>query len=139
MDLSTTHDNARTATCRIPALQASLALLVEDTQRAEIAIYGGARPDPGAAPGSGPLVAIPLASAPGTIEAPTFRIVLTVPIEAQVSTDGTATWARITDGSGAWWADVSVSDNAGAGEIKLQPAALYSGAFCRLTSAVFQG
>lgn len=144
MDLSTAHDSARTEASRLPALTASLALLAENTQRATIALYGTARPAPGADAGGAPIVTLALAAAAGSLDPETHRLTLTVPQEAEVTgaaePDGTdALWARITDGSGAWWADASVSETAGAGEITLPDVTLRNGAFCRLTEAVFQG
>ena len=145
MDIATTHSAARLLACRIPALQASLDLLALDTPGpARIDLYPDPRPDPGATPTGSVLVAIPLGATVGTIDTDLFQIQLTVPIEAQITgadpvTGTTATWARIVDGHGDWWGDASVSNEAGSGEIKLQTVLLYNGAFCRLTSAVFQG
>ena len=144
MDRSPAHEAARVAACRVPALTASLALLVKVSVNASIALYGTERPVAGEAAGGAALVTIPLADAAGTVNAELFQIQLTVPIEAQITdadpvTGTTALWARITDGSGAWWGDASVSNEAGSGEIKLQITVLYNGAFCRLTSAIFQG
>ncbi len=91
-----------------------------------------------------PLVAIAMNAVAGTVNEGLFQIQLAVPVEGQITGadlgSGTeTTWARIYDGSGDWWGDGSVSDEAGSGEIKLQTTLLYNGAFARLTSAVFQG
>lgn len=145
MDLSPTHLAAREAACRVPALAASLALLVEDTQRASIALYGTTRPDPGDPPGGSPVVVISMDSDAGAVDSEDVTLSLTTPIEGQVTGaggSGTAVvWARITGGAGDWWADASVSDESGSGEIKISGTGttLYDGAFCRITSAVFQG
>lgn len=144
MDRSPAHEAARLAACRLPALNASLALLGQNTAAATLAFYGTTRPTPGDPPGDDPLVTLTLSASAGTVNDSLFQLQLTVPIEAQITgadpvTGTVAVWARVTDGSGAWWGDASVSDEAGSGEIKLQTTLLYNGAFCRLTSAIFQG
>ncbi|MEO5343787.1 MAG: hypothetical protein H7842_10700 [Gammaproteobacteria bacterium SHHR-1] len=146
MPMSLTHIAAREAACRIPALNASLAKLNQDTDLSKIEIRSGTMPaDPETAPADGALVVtLTLGAAPGTVDEALFQIQLTTPIEAQITgadpTNGTTvTWARIYDGTGAVWYDATVTDEAGSGEIKLQTVLLYNGAFARLTSAVFQG
>lgn len=145
MDLSTKHHDARLAAGRIPALNASLALLeVADPDVAHIDFYTAPRPDPGDTPTGDLVVSLDLSATAGSVDTDLFQVQLTVPIEAQITgadaEDGsTVTWARIIDGEGDWFADVSVSDEAGSGEIKLQTTLLYNGAYCRLTSAIFQG
>lgn len=158
MDLSTAHEAARILVCRIPALEASLALLAydpEETERSTIALYGTTRPTPGDPPGDDPIVVLPLSAAAGTIDEELYQIQLAVPIEAQITgadpDDGTIPlWARIFGPLGDWWADASVSIAGDGGEIQLDQTGLegdpeepvvrlFNGAFCRLTSAVFQG
>lgn len=146
MDISTKHSDARVAAARIPVLAASLALLeLENPSRAHIDLYTDPVPStPGDTPTGDLVVSISVASTAGTVDTDLFKIVLTTPIEAQItganpSTGSVVTWAHIIDGDGDWFADVTVSDEAGSGEIKLQTTLLYNGAFCRITSAVFQG
>ncbi|NMG29364.1 hypothetical protein [Aromatoleum evansii] len=139
MDLSTSHTNARNAAARLPALQASFDLLDSGPAAPYVELYGTVRPAPGAAPGGSPLVTVTMSNPPGTVDGALFRIDLTVPIEGQIAVAGGAVWARIYDGAGAWWADASVSDEAGSGEIKLQVVTLAVGAFVRITSAILQG
>lgn len=139
MDLSTAHTAARAAAARLPALQASFDLLDSGTAAPYVEIYGTTRPAPGGASGGTPLVSVTMSNPPGTVDAELFRIVLTVPIEGQIAVAGDAVWARIYDGAGEWWADASVSDEAGSGEIKLQVVTLAVGAFVRITSAILQG
>lgn len=144
MDLSQKHLDARAEQCRLPALQASLALLVRDTQAAAIELYATARPAPGGAAGGMPVAVVLLSEAPGSINTTLKRIELTVPLDGQVTGADSAlgsspTWARISDGAGAWWADCSVSDLAGAGEIQLTQLPLYNGSTVRITAANFQG
>ena len=146
MDLSTKHQTARTAAARIPALNASLALLeVQNPDPARIEFYTDPVPTvPGDAPTGDLVVTIPLSATAGSVDTELFQIQLSVPLEAQITgadpEDGTTvTWGRLVDGDVDWFADLSVSDEAGSGEIKLQTTLLYNGAYCRLTSAVFQG
>lgn len=131
MQLSVAHEAARAAAARLPALQASLDLLDLGAGQARIDILDAL---------DVVLVSIPITDGVGTIDSVLFQIALTVPIEAQIATGGTADHAVIYDNTGAVWADaVTVSDEAGSGEIKLATTSLQAGAFCRLTSAVFQG
>jgi hypothetical protein len=143
VDRSTKHSDARVAAQRIPALNASLALLVADTTAATLALYGTERPTPGDPPGADAVVTFILDPAAGTVDTDLYQIHLTVPIEAQISNaeaGGTdVLWGRITDGAGDWWGDVSISDEAGSGEIKLQSTTLFNGAFSRITGAIFHG
>lgn len=146
MDISPKHDAARVEASRLPALNASMALLVEDTQRARIELYGAPIPaSPGDPPDTAPLLAtITLAATPGTVNAETLELELTTPIEAQISGANAETgtdilWARIHDGAGDWWTDASVSLTDGGGEVQLDSVTALNGAFVRLTSVVFEG
>lgn len=133
MQLSAAHLAARAAAARLPALQASLDLLDAGAGQATIEILDAT---------NAVLVTIPIADGVGTLNAETFRITLTVPIEAQVAIAGTPASARVKDNTGALWAEgITVSDDApeSIGEIKLASMNLQAGAFVRLTSAVFQG
>jgi len=119
-------------------------LLVEDEQFSTIDFYPDPRPDPGDEPEGDLLASVQMTHAAGTVNAGLFQLQLAAPIEAQITganpaTGTTTTWARIIDGSGAWWADVSVSDGAGSGEIKVVSTLLLYGAYVRVTSFVFQG
>jgi hypothetical protein len=145
MDLSTEHETARYDACRLPALNASLSLLAQDTQASKIELYSDPVPTaPGDAPTGDLVVTLTMTATAGTVDNALFQIQLDVPIEAQITgadptTGTTVTWARVYGGDGTWWGDATVSDEAGAGEIKLQTTLLYNGAYCRLTSAIFQG
>lgn len=131
MNLSQAHLAARDAAARLPALQASFDLLDNGAGQARIDILAAL---------DVVLVSIPIADGVGTVDADLYQIALTVPIEAQIDVDGDADHAVIYDNTGAVWADgVTVSDALGDGEIKLASTALQAGAFCRLTSAIFQG
>jgi hypothetical protein len=56
------------------------------------------------------------------------------PIDATVIADGTVTWARITNNVGGFVADFTVSNLAGAGEIKLTDVNLLVGMILDVTS-----
>ena len=143
MDLGTAHAQARAEAQRLPALSASLGLLLPGSTTARISLYGTTRPSPGASPGAAPLVTIVLDDPPAVLDTGLYQIQLTVPIEGVVGgaeTDGTdALWARIFDGSGDWWADASVSEVGAGGEVQLESTLLRNGGLCRLVSAVLQG
>lgn len=134
MIISPAHAAARAAAARHPANVASLALLATGPEIPTIEIYSAPDPETGIL-----LVTIPLAPGVGSIDEATHRINLTVPLEAQIVADGEAVCARVVDAGGAIWGDVTVSDPAGAGEIKLLTTALVAGAFARITSAYIQG
>lgn len=155
MDISPQHAAAVIAACRIPALQARLALLQSaDETRATLAFYGTAYPDPpGAAPGADPIVTLTLTATAGTLDAGLYQILLTTPLESQVTGADPALgsiplWARMRTPAGDWWADLTVSVEGADGELQLvqtgteggQPVArLFNGAFARIASAVVQG
>lgn len=134
MDISPTHAAARAAAARLPALQASLDLLVAAPDPAVIQFYTGADPDTGTL-----LSSVALDDAVGTIDAAARRINLTVPREGQIVAGGAAGCARVLDASGAVWGDATVSATGGAGEIQLDSVDLVQGAFVRIVSAYFQG
>jgi len=50
--------------------------------------------------------------------------------------DGIITWARILDGDGVFVADLTVTNNAGAGPIKMASTQVYAGGIIRVTAAV---
>lgn len=144
MDISTIHQDARYEACRIPALKASLALLVKDTTNGEIQLWSGTKPSPGGTPTGTLVVTIDMTDMAGTVNEPLYQLWLDVPLQAQIlgadPANGTVvTWARIKDGSGNWWGDLTLSDEAGAGEVKLEDTLLYNGAFARITSGTVQG
>ncbi len=131
MQLTTKHHDARIAAARLPALQASLALLNLSSKAGQIALYDSSNTL---------LVSVPLdATTPGTIDNGLITLTLTTPLEAQAITDGTADYALITDGVNDDWAQATVSTTGGAGEIQLPSLAITAGSIVRITSAVLQG
>lgn len=134
MILSPAHTAARALAARLPALQASFDALVAAPNPAEVRFYDNADPDLGEV-----IATVALANAVGAVDDVTYRINLTMPREGQVTVTAAALSARVFDGTGAWWGDVTVSDTAGEGEIKLQDTSLVSGSVARITAAYFQG
>ncbi|WP_417500730.1 hypothetical protein [Marinobacter sp.] len=133
LTLSPAHEAARTEAARLPALQTSFALLAPDPDPAVIQLFEGA-------PGSGTLVAeLPMPDTVLALDTGAVQIETTAAIEGQVSTAGNVSSARILDGAGAWWADATVTDELGSGDIKLQDTNLQAGAFARITSVIVQG
>ena len=157
MDISPKHENAVIAACRIPALNARLALLVQPTpaepQRSVVHFYGTTKPTPGDPPGGDPIVTLTMTAAAGSVNTTTFQLLLTTPLEGQVEgadpSEGTIPlWARVLDVEGDWWADLTVTVEGAGGEIQLVPtgtengdpvARLFNGAFARIASAAVQG
>jgi len=156
MDKSTAHTDARVAAIRVPAMNASLALLVASGPTgpfATVSLYGTAKPAPGDPPGAAPIVTINLTETAGVVDTDLFQIKLDAPVEGQIDgadpTLGTIPlWGRVSDPAGAWWGDVTVTVEGSGGEIQVEQtgiensvpvARLYNGAFCRLTSMTFQG
>jgi len=156
MNVSTAHNDAVVAACRIPALNARLALLASaDATRSTIAFFDNAQPaDADTAEGATAIVTIELTQAAGTVDEGNFQILLDTPIEEQVNgadpVDGSVpTWARIYTPDGSSWADVTVTVEGDGGEIQLvqtgvdggsnPEARLFNGAFARIASASIQG
>lgn len=154
MDISTAHAAAVVAAIRIPALQARLDLLVGDAEnRARIEFHGGEYPEPAGAGTPTPIVVLNLSAGAGYIDELEFRLVISTPLEAQITgadpANGTIpTWARYFTPAGAWFGDATVSVTGGGGEIQLPQTGVeggnpvvrwYNGAFARITSAYIQG
>jgi hypothetical protein len=157
MDISTKHQNAVIAACRIPALNARLALLAQpdpgQPERSVIRFYGTAKPGPGDPPGESPLVTLTMTAAAGTIDAGAFELVFDTPLESQVtgadpSTGTIPLWARVLDVEGDWWADLTVTVAGGGGDIELPATGIedeqdvvrwFNGAIARLASGKVTG
>lgn len=113
MDLSTAHNNARIAACRLPALNASLALLVQpdagQPERSRIALYGTAKPAAGLPPSVFGAVAesgttaydeatYPIENNAGTI-AQTWTITITDHATGAFKLDGSTLGADVATGN----------------------------------------
>lgn len=134
------HEDARIQACRVPALQASLDLLVERGEKAKLLLFDGTQPAAGEG-GTTPIVTIELSSGVGSVNEALRQINLDIPVEGSAITNSpvTLTWCRITDGDGDWWGDFSVSESGGGGEIIVTKTLVDDGDVCRLVKATFQG
>lgn len=142
--ISAAHEAAVAEAIRIPALEARLAMLASaDSSRATIEYFGGTQPTEGGSTAPTPIVTHDLTARAGVIDEALKQIVFDVPIETLIAgadvAGTTCTWARIKTPAGTWWADMPVTDEAGAGPIKLENTLLENGAFLRMTAAVVQG
>lgn len=137
MDISPAHAAARLAALRLAAITASHVLLDAGAGNITIEVYPAPRPAPGDAPGVVLLAAVACTAA-AALDTDNLRITLPAGIEGLIVAAGDAAWARIKGRDGAWWADASVSDTAGDGEIKLDAITCAPGAWVRLLSAQFQ-
>jgi hypothetical protein len=105
----------------------------------EIHIYDGTPPDP---PGGDVTTQVLLATL--TLSLPCGTVsggALTLsPIEEEdlAPASGTATWARLVDGAGAWVADMDVGVTGSGAVIQLNATDIYQGGIVRITSAVIQ-
>lgn len=143
--ISAAHAAAALEACRLPALQARLALLASsDTTRSMIAFYGGTMPANCGATSETALASAQLSQRAGVVDAGAITLVLDTPVEGQVvgaapSTGTTATWARITTPAGAVWADMDVGDESSSAVVKMASTLLLQGAFVRVASVVVEG
>ncbi len=116
-------------------LAATIAHLDSGPGPARIRVYDGVRPAPGD-PGTTLLVEIALNKPCGVLAAHIVTLASTdLPI---CLNSGTATWARIVNGSGAYAIDCDVSDASGTAPIKLSAVLLLAGAKVALVSGVFR-
>jgi len=136
MDLAPDLVAARLAAARVAALQASYAQLENGPGAIRIELYADPRPAPGEAVSSAALAVIELA---GDCRIDGYRLILPTPGEGQIAVADIVTWGRIFGRVGNWFADVSVSDQSGNGEIKMDRADFMVGAFARLITAEFRG
>lgn len=117
-------------------LAGTLNHLTRGSAAPKIRVYAAPRPaSVNDAPTSAMLCEFTLDDPPGSVSA--GELALTPVDDALVAADGTAVWARGINGNGDASFDCDCSDNAGAGEIKLQTTALLAGATVRLTLAKF--
>lgn len=124
--ISQAHNEAR--------LSATLALLDSGVGNARIRLYNGTRPANGGAPTT-LLVEIELDKPSGTVAGNVLTLTSSdVPL---CLATGTATWARIVNGAGAFVADGDVSTSAaGTGQVQLDDVNLLLGGVVQLVTAV---
>jgi hypothetical protein len=128
--LSAAHNDAR--------LEGTRTFADTGTQNSRIHLYATAQPATGADPGGAPLVTLRLSKPCGVVTAGSLLLT-----QAEVGGDlimvtGSVLWARWVNGDDVLVADGTVSDSAGAGDIKLDGTAgtlLYAGAYALLGSA----
>ncbi|GAA3562047.1 hypothetical protein [Marinobacter xestospongiae] len=131
--LAPTHQAARQQASRLPALMASSELLVSGPGPALIQLFSG-DPDSGSR-----LADIAMPADALVLDQAALQIQGAGIIEGVVMVEGQAEHARILDGAGNWWADASVSEEAGDGDIRLQTTTLQLGAYAQITSIVIGG
>jgi hypothetical protein len=56
--------------------------------------------------------------------------------DSSADADGVAAWVRVLDGDGAFVIDMAVTDNAGAGPVKMSSTTIYAGGIIHVTSGV---
>jgi len=128
--LSAAHNDAR--------LEGTRTFADTGVQNSRIHLYASAQPATGAAPGGVPLVTLVLAKPCGTVTGGVLTLAQADLSGELVMATGSALWARWVNGSDDLVADCTVSDSAGAGDIKLSGTTgtlLYAGARALLGSA----
>ena len=128
--LSTAHAASRAEA----ALQATLVRFNAGATGALLALYSSVRPASGAAAGGPVMATFTFAKPAGTIAS--GILTLAAVADVLIMESGIALWGRITV-AGFHEMDVSVSDPAGAGTIKLSTTQLYAGGTLRLSSGLF--
>lgn len=131
MTPSPAHAAALLEALRLPAIVARRDLLETGSGDITIDLYPDGDP-------IAPLASI-IQDAPTTLNEGGLRIEFDAGVEGLIVANGVATWCRISNRAGDWWADGTVSDEAGDGDIKLSTTSLGVGAFVRLSSAIIQG
>lgn len=102
---------------------------------ARLLIYGTTRPaTPGDAPGGPALVALVLDKPCASIA--TGQMTLLSSLLALIANSGSALWARAVNGDDDFAFDCDVTDEAGAGPVKLSATTLFAGGKVALLSAV---
>jgi hypothetical protein len=105
----------------------------------KIKVYSGTRPSNDVPVGGNVLLCTITLSRPvGTITPGSGQLALTLPADALILADGTASWAIVENGNGDYSAGLEVTDNGGSGDLKMQTTALFAGGATRLLSAVIQ-
>ena len=116
-------------------LSAVLARIDADSiNPAKLTLYPAPMPSPGSPIGVGaPLCVLFLAMPAGVVSS--GALTLSAPIVAQRLASGVATWARLSDGAGAWVMDLDVTLAGLGGAVQLDQVDGYTGGFVTLTAA----
>jgi hypothetical protein len=98
--------------------------------------YTASQPAKGAAITSQILLGTcPFAEPAGTVTAGVLTFAAMVD-DSSADADGIAAWVRVLDGSGAFVMDMTVTDNAGTGPVKMSSTQVYAGGIIHVTSGV---
>ena len=108
---------------------ARLLALAQQLEGGGVVCYPAPRPEAGGLPAWPPIARIPFAAGVGAIT--DGALVITAPIEGQVTQSGDIAWARVESGAGAWVADCDAAD------LQLDRTTVLAGAFVRLLEARF--
>jgi hypothetical protein len=123
-----------TVACREAALTGRLSFLNTGTGTAAVQIYGGTRPGSvNSAPGSSPLVTIPLDNPAGAVSS--GSLVLDPFAPGLIAVTGEATWARVINRNGATAFDLDAGAVGSAAEVQLSQTQLYAGGSVAIVSA----
>jgi hypothetical protein len=139
MDLSATVVVA----IKTGAMQALAAQIDAAGAGARLVIFATTRPAPNGLPGGAPMVEVVLGYPCGTAAAGTLTLADTE--FAQITSGGTAIWARLFDAADTWIADLSVGTQAMhdsdplTAEVILAATTMYTGAFLALIGAQIVG
>lgn len=128
--ISPEHNSAR--------LEGTRAFADTGVQNSRIHLYATTQPATGADPVGTPLATLTLTKPCGTVTAGALTLEQADAAGDLILDTGSALWARWVNGSDELVADCTVSDSAGAGDIKLSGTTgtlLYAGAYARLGSA----
>lgn len=121
-------------------LMEALRALIDTGGAGSVALCAGERPASGNAPGT-LVVTCVLATPCGAVNF-AGDLVLYTSAEGQILSASTPTWARITNGSGAWVldCDARLSNDADLGQeivVSVLDGDIYPGAFVRIASGLF--
>ena len=98
--------------------------------------YTATQPAKGAAITSQTLLGTtPFAEPAGTVSAGVLTFALMTD-DSSADADGIAAWVRVLDGDGAFVMDMTVTNNAGAGPVKMPSTQIYAGGIIHVASGV---
>lgn len=102
-----------------------------------MAFYTDPQPAKGAAITTQTLLGTVTFSDPaGTVESGVITLGL-ITDDSNADADGVATWVRVSDSNGDFVMDMTATNNAGAGPVKMPNTQIYAGGLIRVSSAVF--
>lgn len=119
--------------CREASLSGRRDYLDSGIGIARVRIYGGTRPAVTADPGTALLVEIPLQEPAGGIAAGILSLLPSGP--GTCAATGTATWARVVNGSGETAFDMDVGATGSGAEVIMSSTTLYAGGLASILTA----